>query len=147
MDDIVILSASKEYLHNLLKNIKSYLKENLDLEIKSNYQIFPVDARGIDFVGYRHFHGYKLLRKTTLKDCKKMIEACRRSPIILSNTLWSAYNSYEGWLTWCDGNRIYNKYFNSLVPKVNTYYFLYKKSKYKKVNYSYKISNSFKKRK
>ena len=30
----------------------------LDLEIKSNYQIFPVDARGIDFVGYRHFLTY-----------------------------------------------------------------------------------------
>lgn len=147
MDDIVILSASKEYLHNLLKNIRSYLKENLDLEIKSNYQIFPVDDRGIDFVGYRHFHGYKLLRKTTLKDCKKIIEACHRSPAVLPDALWSAYNSYEGWLTWCDSNRIYKKYFNPLVPKVNTYYFLYKKSKRKKANYSYKIFNNFKKHK
>lgn len=147
MDDIVILSSSKEYLHQLLQNIKHYLKENLELEIKTNYQIFPVDSRGIDFVGYRHFHGYKLLRKSTLKDCKKVIKDCNHAPSLLSNQLWSAYNSYEGWLLWCDSNRIYQKYFNPLVPKVNTYYFIYKKSKHKRANYSYKISNNFKKKK
>ena len=51
-DDMVILSDDKSYLHDLLKEIGKYFNEELKLEIKSNYQIFPVDSRSIDFVGY-----------------------------------------------------------------------------------------------
>lgn len=68
----MILSDSKEYLHNLLCAIKIYLKEELDLEIKSNYSIFPTE-KGIDMVGYRHFKGYKLLRKSSAKRFKKIL--------------------------------------------------------------------------
>lgn len=32
--------------------------------LKPNYQIFPVDDRGIDFVGYRFYHTHVLLRKS-----------------------------------------------------------------------------------
>lgn len=63
-DDLVILHNDKEYLHILFNNIKHYLNTNLDLEIKSNYQIFPVNKRGIDFVGYKFYHNYILLRKS-----------------------------------------------------------------------------------
>jgi RNA-directed DNA polymerase len=51
-DDMVILSNDKKYLHKLLYDIKEYLTVNLKLTVKSNYQIFPVKSRGIDFVGY-----------------------------------------------------------------------------------------------
>jgi len=51
-DDIVILSSSKSYLHALLADIKHYLATELKLTVKQNYQVFPVYARGIDFVGY-----------------------------------------------------------------------------------------------
>ena len=71
MDDIIIFSNSKEQLWDWFKKIKIYLKEELDLDIKSNYQVFPTNVRGVDFVGYRHFIGYKLLRKSTLKTCKE----------------------------------------------------------------------------
>ncbi len=54
-DDCVFLAPDKESLHQLLADIREYFTVNLKLEIKSNYQIFPVAARGIDFVGYVFF--------------------------------------------------------------------------------------------
>lgn len=71
MDDIIILSNDKQLLSNWFNRIKQYLNKQLNLQIKSNYQIFPVLIRGIDFVGFR-FYGYKtLLRKRTLKSIIK----------------------------------------------------------------------------
>lgn len=54
----------KDFLRRVLIAIKMYLKEVLNLRLKSNYQIFPVDVRGIDFVGYRFYHTHVLLRKS-----------------------------------------------------------------------------------
>lgn len=63
-DDIVILGNDKNYLRNVLVSIKLYLKQVLNLELKPNYQIFPVESRGIDFVGYKFYHTHVLLRKS-----------------------------------------------------------------------------------
>ena len=63
MDDVVILSNSKDELHALLKEIKTYLN-NIKLELKGNYQVFPVDVRGIDFLGYRIFKQVDFLKST-----------------------------------------------------------------------------------
>ncbi|MDD5681368.1 MAG: reverse transcriptase domain-containing protein [Candidatus Omnitrophica bacterium] len=67
-DDIVILSNNKVHLHQLLKEIQEYIQNNLNLKVKSNYQIFPVDSRGIDFVGYRFYHNRVMLRKGIKKN-------------------------------------------------------------------------------
>lgn len=63
-DDIVILSNSKEQLRNWLLAIKVYLTNVLELKVKDNYQIYPVESRGIDFVGYVCYHKYTKLRKS-----------------------------------------------------------------------------------
>lgn len=63
-DDIVILHHDKGFLRNVLVSIKLYLRHVLKLELKPNYQIYPVDSRGIDFVGYKFFHTHILLRKS-----------------------------------------------------------------------------------
>lgn len=67
MDDFVTLSNDKKELHFILAKIKNYLK-TLNLEVKSNYQIFPVEIRGIDFVGFVHRKDYTLLRKSIKKN-------------------------------------------------------------------------------
>lgn len=67
-DDMVILSDNKDYLHSLLKEISEYVKNNLGLTVKGNYQVFPIDARGIDFVGYRFYHNRIMLRKGIKKN-------------------------------------------------------------------------------
>ena len=63
MDDIIVLESNKEKLHKINKKFHYILKNKFDLEIKDNWQIFPVDDRGIDFVGYRMFRDTTILRK------------------------------------------------------------------------------------
>ena len=67
-DDMVILHGSKEYLHQLLAEIREYIENQLQLTIKDNYQISPVESRGIDFVGYVVIHYCaKVLKRASLR--------------------------------------------------------------------------------
>jgi len=116
-DDMIFLSNSKEELHELLKEIKIYLKDNLDLELKDNYQIFPVDDRGIDFLGYRSFRNYTILRKTTYKKYKRKMLRISKLYKQHGNLTYSqvcTINSYLGWIKWCNCDNLIIKYYNNL---------------------------------
>ena len=76
-DDIVILSDSKEFLHGIHSKMVQYLAEHRRLELKQNYQIFPVEARGIDFVGYVVRHEYCIARKRNKKALCKIVAKLR----------------------------------------------------------------------
>lgn len=93
-DDIVILGESKAHLRNVLVAIKLYLKHVLKLGVKGNYQIFPVESRGIDFVGYVFRHGYIRVRKGIKNSCRKRIRH--------SNNLAGILPSYFGWFQHCN---------------------------------------------
>lgn len=67
MDDMVIFHKDKEFLHQLRNDIEKYLDINLKLTLKENWQVFPTYVRGVDFVGFRHFGEYTLLRKSIAK--------------------------------------------------------------------------------
>ena len=99
-DDMVILSDSKKWLHNILDKIKEYLKE-LKLELKPNYQIFPVEARGIDFVGYVIRHDYSLLRKSIKKKLQKVVKAYTDKKIDKAK-LKRSLMAYKGWMQPCN---------------------------------------------
>lgn len=95
-DDIVILYKDKKSLQTLLRDIKQYLKDNLKLQLKNNYQVFPVESRSIDFVGYKIYHNFTLVRKALKKRyCKKNAKLNKRS------TNYKYYRrkmaSYIGW--------------------------------------------------
>lgn len=38
------------------------------MKVKDNYQIYPVDSRGINFVGYVFYHTHALIRKSIKYD-------------------------------------------------------------------------------
>jgi retron-type reverse transcriptase len=102
-DDMVILSNDKQYLHQILFDIKTYLNNNLKLIVKDNYQIFPVDKRGIDFVGYVFRHTHILLRKSIKQNFARMIK---------NNKNKQSIASYKGWATHCDSKNLLNKLLN-----------------------------------
>ena len=116
MDDIVILHSDKNFLHQLRKDISVYLDKNLKLKLKDNWQVYPVDSRGIDFVGYKTFRKYKLLRKSTYKRMKtKCIKLEKKS--LLSFSDFCSVNSYLGWIKWCNGHNLSKKYIIKLLDK------------------------------
>lgn len=124
-DDLVILHNDKIFLHKLRKDIQEYLKVILDLQLKSNWQVFPTRIRGIDFVGYRHFGDYILLRKTTAKNMKKKLRKIYKKCIKgnkLTYSEWCSINSYNGWLKWCAGYNLYKKYIKPLEFYTREYY-------------------------
>lgn len=101
VDDIVVLSNSKKYLHQLRKDIAEYLATNLKLELKPNWQVFPVDDRGIDFLGYVTRHDYIRLRKRTKKNIQRKLNACLDAGMTL-HEIHNAMGSYYGWLKYAN---------------------------------------------
>ena len=125
MDDVVILHHSKDFLHWLKRKMDEYLIGELDLLIKHNWQVFPTGIRGVDYVGYRNFFGFKLLRKSTCKKYKKQMLKIKAKMIgkkPLTYAEWCSANSYNGWVNWCDGYRLSQKYFVPIEEYLTSYY-------------------------
>lgn len=125
MDDVVIFASSKEELHEIHKKVTAYLRDYLHLNIKGNYQIFPTKVRGVDFVGYRFFGEYTLLRKSTAINFKRKMRACRKkmeNNIPPTYSEWCSFNSYKGWLGNCDSYRLSKKYIEPLIDYMQDYY-------------------------
>lgn len=96
-DDLVILAPDKPTLHKLLSDIRTYLAEVLKLEVKDNYQVFPVSSRGIDFVGYRFYHTHTLMRKRIKKNMARAIAHGANQQSIAS---------YRGWAKHCNSQNL-----------------------------------------
>lgn len=107
-DDMVILHSDKEYLRQLLDEIREQLG-TLKLEIKSNYQIFRVEDRSISFVGCRIYHDYTLIRKNIKHKMCKKVAAMNK----LKHMTYSGYRqqvcSHIGWMKHCNGINLLKK--------------------------------------
>lgn len=108
-DDIVILGRDKQELRNLLYDIQNYLNNKLKLSFNDNWQIFKVDSRGIDFVGYRVFHTHTLLRKRIKKKFCKKINKLNKKQNLDKDTYKQKICSYIGWIKYCNGRNLLNK--------------------------------------
>ena len=79
MDDVAIFSPSKKDLKLCIKTLNRYLCVQLGLKIKNNKQLFKLDSRPIDMMGYRIYTDKTTIRKRIFKRANKMI--CKyRSP-------------------------------------------------------------------
>lgn len=107
-DDIVLLSNTKPELHTVLGRIKVYLDDSLKLRIKKDYQIFDI-RRGVDFLGFRFFIRYTLIRKRIAKSfigaCKVFIKSKDSNKLI-------TLVSYYGWVKSADGYNLWKNYKN-----------------------------------
>jgi len=92
-DDIILLVNSKSEAHRLLAEIRMYAKTNRLLEVKRNYQVIDVLDRGVDFVGYRMFDSYTLVRTFVATRFKRTDDEL-------------ALPSYLGMLKWANTNNL-----------------------------------------
>lgn len=135
MDDMVILGKSKKKLHKMHKAIEVYLNENLELEIKDDWQAFRFEypvikdgkslldengkqvtkGRMLDFMGFQFHHDRTTIRKSNIESAR------RKANHIAKQDKISWYNasvmlSYMGLFKHTD---TYNYYTEYIKPKIN----------------------------
>lgn len=118
-DDFVIIHESKEYLHDLRVQVQDKLKE-VNLTLKGNWQIFPIDSRPIDFLGYKFSPNKTELRKSTLRNFKHRIK-CRRMTLNESVRLRNCIGTFKGWLKYCDNRGFKRKHVLPVKARYNSY--------------------------
>lgn len=102
-DDAIVLHKEKSFLNELAQAISEFLQRKLKLKLKKSV-VFPL-KHGIDFLGYRHFPSYKLLRKSTAIRLKRRF---RKLPTLFwqgkinSKQFLSSVMSALGWLRHCN---------------------------------------------
>jgi len=126
-DDMTILHNNKHYLHKLKNEIEYYLKNELNLTLKENWQIFPVNKRGIDFLGFKFYHTHTLLRDSIKKAFVKTTKKCDNINSVMS---------YYGWIKASDSYNLLRKSFNKdFLTKIENLSKIHKvKNPFKKIN-------------
>ena len=112
MDDFIVLGSNKRKL----KQVKYIVEEELaklGLELKPNYQLFKVDDRGIDMLGFRIYRNYTILRKRNLKHIYKLVDKMKGQKIYSLHDCMSLM-SMHGQLSHCYSSYIL-KYINDNV--------------------------------
>ena len=122
-DDMVFLSDSKEELHRILGLVRDYLSTELQLELKRNYQIFPVESRGIDFVGYVFYHTHTRLRKSVKQRlARKVSRLIRAKGSLTTRDFDIALAPWWGWAKYCNSINLIKTLQNEILlkrPSVN----------------------------
>lgn len=118
MDDFVIFHNDKTYLRDLLAEISDYLFSPLCLTMNAKTQIFPVGPRCVDFLGYRIWPEYRLLRKGNVRRVKrkfKKYQCLYSTNEIDLDVVDSAVKSWLGHAKHADTYRLRSKTMSSLL--------------------------------
>lgn len=122
MDDMVFLAESSVALHFVLDMAGLYLAAELKVEFKHTWQIFPVDDRSIDYVGFKQNHYGVLMRKSILlRFYKKSIKVARNNPIRDQQDIKHLFPSEYGWALRCSEQHKEN-IFNTVIQNGKKYF-------------------------
>jgi len=115
MDDFLFFSNSKNQLNKYSHYIRNFMKCKLKLKLPKKKTNICLTKDGVDFVGYKIFHEYVQIRKTSLirftKRTKHKIFLFNNNKI--TNTqLESSICSFLGFCKYADSYRIINKIFD-----------------------------------
>lgn len=114
-DDMVFLSDSKEELHGLLADIKTYLS-TLNLSLKGNEQIYPIaynredrHGRGLDFVGFVFYRNQTLIRKGIKKNFCRKAARLNKLHCLDVKEYRQAICGWLGWAKYSDSRNLLRK--------------------------------------
>ncbi len=99
VDDFIILHPSKSQLKIWMQEINKFLKERLNIELHPDKsRIIPLD-KGIDFVGFRNFYYFKLLRKRNIRNIFLVVKSYKKKDISWEKLL----EIFQGWQAYAKG--------------------------------------------
>lgn len=133
VDDMVLLDSNKRKLHKAIAEIEKYLN-GIGLKLKGNFQVWRVDSRPIDFVGFRFYRRKTLLRKKIFfRLCRRVRKVEKAGYITVKQA--QGLLSLLGWLSHIDACKFYKERIYKTTPR----------NKLKKIvsNHSKKLNGGF----
>ena len=112
MDNFTLFCSRKKTLVKATKKISKWLEAH-NLELKGNWQIFPIQSRMPNALGYKFGEGYTLMRKQTLLTLKREMrkyKRFRKKRIPIPPAMAYGLLSRIGRLRHCNSQKIYEKY-------------------------------------
>lgn len=124
LDDMVIFDCNKKKLHKARAAIAEYLKNELNLEMKANYQLFRIcykdkagkeHGKALDFLGFRFYREKTVLRRSLLYKISRTARhiGAKKTPSFYDATKML---SYMGWIK---ASNSYTFYYNFVKPNIN----------------------------
>lgn len=105
VDDFVLLSSSKSQLQNWKIEINDFIKQKLKLELHPDKSKIKSLSQGIDFLGFRNFYHFKLLRKRNIKNIERKINLLKEDKLSYEKFL----EIFQGWYAyakWANTNKL-----------------------------------------
>ncbi len=107
-DDVILLSDSASQCHEMRKTCFAKLETEYALQIKPNWQVFPVEDRGLDFVGFVFRSDGIRLRKGIARNLKAKTAKIRRGERALHpHKVVNGLGSYWGWCKHVNAKRLW----------------------------------------
>ena len=99
VDDFVILHQSKLLLEVWKEEVGKFLLEKLKLEIHTEKSKIISLSKGIDFLGFRNFYHFRLLRKRNIRSVKRKIMMFSQGKISREKMaeIFQGWNAYAKW--------------------------------------------------
>ena len=117
VDDFVILHQSKKQLGIWKKEIEKFLEQELKLELHPDKSSIVPLSRGLDFVGFRNFYHFKLLRKRNIKKMIAKINLFNKRELSYEKL----FESLQGWNAYSKWSNNYSLNIK-LTNKINQFY-------------------------
>jgi RNA-directed DNA polymerase len=108
-DDFLVFGGDKDWCHEVMEGCRGFLADSLGLTMAKE-KVYRT-AQGVDFVGYRHFAGYKLIRKASAKRMRRRVAEVRwklRKGRMEPEAARSVAASIRGWLGWANAWNLSN---------------------------------------
>ena len=113
VDDFVILHFSKEQLKIWKNQIELFLKGKLKLELHPYKSRIIKISKGIDFVGFRNFYHFKLLRKRNIKNLDNKISKFSQG-LISKEKLKEILQGWNAYAKWSNSYKLRKKIINKI---------------------------------
>ncbi len=113
VDDFIILHNLKSQLKIWKEQINEFLKNELKLELHPDKsKIIPL-SKGIDFVGFRSFYFYKLLRKRNIRNMQKKIKEFKEG-LVDYKKFFESFNGWNAYAKWANSYNLTSNLIKSL---------------------------------
>ncbi len=115
VDDMVLIDSNKRKLHKAIKAIEEFISK-MGLHLKNNWQVWKINSRPIDFVGYRFYRNKTLLRKRIFFRLCRRTRKVKKANYITPHQAMSLL-SLLGWLSHINACNFYKKNIYPYAPK------------------------------